>query len=312
MSNGTSRFGMASPLLLIMRVAIVILAGWPGWLFISRSITAEFGGNLAPADLETLDIITLGRATAEGAKALPGVAAASLGAALLLDQMLAVAAVRTSSSQAERGVWSTFWREGPAWLVPLLKLAVLGLAAGGAAAALANLGADQATDYGTRQGWTNLASVVGVRVAQVALTLLLVAIVSAKVFWLRTAMLISGRRALWRNLWHAPKWLWRSKGAVLVLGIVIWLLELAGLALHAMMRPGHATVSYWALWGVWILLGAIVWLAAIRSSTRRYLVYTQPYGAVRASTPERAVEPPPPNVPPTDPVQVALPPEPEA
>ncbi len=141
---------------------------------------------------------------------------------------------------------------------------------------------------------------------------MLVAIVGAKFFWLRTAMLVSGRRALLRNLWHAPKWLWASKGAVTALAIVIWLLQLAGIALHAMMRPGHATPTHWALWGLWILVSVIVWLVAIRASTRRYVARARAAAAPPRRAAERTGAPEllPMNVPTTKPVEVALPPEP--
>ena len=316
MKDGSSKSGAAVPLLFIMRVFVVLLAGWPGWLLISRSITAEFGA----ANLEVIDILTLGRATAEGLKTFSGVGLASLSVAFLLDQMLAVAAVRASSRSSDDGVWSTFWRDGPAWLMPLLKLALVGVVATAAVGALVNIGAERLATYGQKQGWTTLATVGGARAGQLALTGLLIAIVGAKIFWLRTAMLVSGRRALWRNVWHAPKWLWQSKGAVTLLGIAIWLLQIAGLALHVLMRPGHAVPMHWALWGVWIVVGAVVWLLAIRSSTRRYLAYerasVRPSPAPPRSGPNpklhRPVEPPPRNVPDTNPIEVALPHEPEA
>lgn len=314
MSNGSSRFGAAVPLLMVMRACIVVLAGWPGWVIISRSITDELGPHLTATDPGTLDFLTLSQALSEGLQAFPAVAGVSLAAALVLDQMLAVAAVRSATPAADGRVWSAFWQDGPAWLVPLLKLALLGALTAAGAAVLVHLAAQQVATYGEREGWTFLAFVGGVRGAQGALTGLLMAIIGAKFFWLRTAMLVSGRRALWRNLWHAPKWLWVSKGAVTALGLMIWLLQLAGLALLALMRPGHATATHWALWGLWILISVVVWVVAIRSSTRRYVDRARAAAAPAPRAMERTVAPEllPMNVPTTNPVEVALPPEPGA
>ena len=286
---GTSNFGRAAPFLLFLRATVVILAGWPGWLLVSRSITGEFGRSLATVDRPALDMLTLGRAIAQGIEAFPGVALGSLAVALILDQMLAVAAVRASTPDTDSRVWTSLWREGPAWLVPLLKLALLGLVATGAVGALVHLGAGRLATYGQREGWTLLQG-LQVRMGQTGLTGLLIAIVGAKVFWLRTAMLVSGRRALWRNLWNAHRWLWGSKGAILALGLSIWVLQLFGLALHATMRPGHANETSWALWGAWIFIGALVWLIAIRSSTRRYVAQYQTRTPATAPTEEPPAE----------------------
>ena len=260
--------------ILLGRLTIVLLSGVPVGFQIESQLRNSLGYGTDPRLQSTpLPFFVLTEAFGEVGTLGVTLTATSVALALVLDQLLASAAVArlVDGPKAPNNLLGDMATGGMVHLLPLLRLALAaGLVAGLGAAGLSAL-FDALVLRSVAAGDTAWHAYVVLNIGRGAAVGSWLLLVATTTFWARTMMLVDRRRRVSRLAVLLPRALWRGRSGLLFVAATILVIQLVGGILLIATRPGFSGLLSMGLWWLWLLASIYLWFCALRFSVRIYL-----------------------------------------